>query len=692
MAAVRFYFGAPIEEFLEAEPNAILGEMTKHATQDINKDTSNSWLDEIEVMKDVLTPYARRGSVYFEYNIPRMGKRADVIVLIDGIVFVLEFKTGEQKFTHEALRQVWDYALDLKNFQLECRDRAIVPMLVCPGEKDKHCLTEIAAYKDLVYQPLSVNISKLGDSIGGIVAGFSEDLKFSSLLDEKWAKGGYDPTPTIIEAAIALYEHHTVDDITKHTGDVARTQKCLTEIIEECQRLKRKAICFVTGVPGAGKTLIGLQTAIDQFRKEKAVYLSGNFPLVEVLQEALARDYVRRSKDEYRQGLIDKPVTKKVARSEVKTFIQMIHHYRDLYLQGTEVVDGSIQPIAGYFQSHEDKAYVPTEHVAIFDEAQRAWTKEELARFMKEKKQIADFPYSEPEYLISCMDRHKDWGLVVCLIGGGQEINKGEAGIEEWINSINRSFPDWHVYMSDKLTEKEYADGRALEIVDLRERLHVEPDLHLAVSMRSFRAEKVSLFVHQLLAREKDAAKATLAELENYPIVMTRSLETAKQWLRDQSRGSERVGLLASSKAERLKAININVRYQPDFVHWFLEEEPDVRSSNALEDTLTEFKVQGLEIDWACVAWDADLRYNAKDNKWSHWQLRSGTTWQRINKSINKDYQINAYRVLLTRARQGMIILIPNGDHGFPPDDTRRPEWYDAIHNYLQEVGIPEVK
>ena len=691
MAATRFYYGSNIKTFLEMPPDTVIGQLTQQSVQDINKDTSNSWSDEIEVMKPVLQNYENRGSVYFEYNIPRMGKRVDVIVVIDGVVFVLEFKTGEQKFTHEALRQVWDYALDLKNFQLECRDRVIIPILVCPTEKDRHCQLEFNAFGDNVYEPLSVNEKNLVKVISEALRIISESLKCSSLLDDEWAKGGYDPTPTIIEAAIALFEHHKVDEITKHTGDVARTGACLKNVIDECQRLRRKAICFVTGVPGAGKTLVGLQTAIDQFRGDKAVYLSGNFPLVEVLQEALARDYWRRSKEEYARGEIEKAVTKKEAKSEVKAFIQMIHHYRDLYLEGTEVKDGNIQPIPGYFVSHTDKAYVPTEHIAIFDEAQRAWTKEELARFMKEKKHIPNFPYSEPEYLISCMDRRQDWGLVVCLIGGGQEINKGEAGIEEWINSINRRFPDWHVYMSDKLTEKEYADGKALQLVDLTDRLHVEPDLHLSVSMRSFRAEKVSQFVHQLLAREQDETKTTLKELTNYPIVMTRSLDKAKDWLRRQARGSERVGLLASSKAERLKAININVRYQPDFVHWFLEEEPDVRSSNALEDTLTEFKVQGLEIDWACVAWDADLRYNPKSNEWSHWQLRGGTTWQRINKSINQDYQINAYRVLLTRARQGMIILIPDGDHGVPPDDTRKPEWYDAIHQYLSDVGIPEI-
>ena len=367
----------------------------------------------------------------------------------------------------------------------------------------------------------------------------------------------------------------------------------------------------------------------------------------------------------------------------------MIHHYRDLNLEGTEVVDNEIRPKEGYFQSHTDKAYIPTEHVAIFDEAQRAWTGDELKRFMREKKGIRDFPYSEPEYLISCMNRQLDWGVVVCLVGNGQAINKGEAGLTEWIESISRSYKDWDVYMSEYLLQS--GDVNQTELALIKQQLKPREDLHLKMSMRSFRSEKVSIFVNQLLALQKEEATETLKELENYPIVLTRSLDKAKQWLREHARGSERFGLLASSKAERLKAISINVRYQPDFVHWFLEDDTDIRSSNALEDTLTEFKVQGLEIDWACVAWDADLRLNKEQTAWQHHQLRSGTKRQNINKPINQQYQINAYRVLLTRARQGMVIVVPNGDNGVPPDETRKPEWYDGIYSYLKEIGIKEI-
>lgn len=687
MAIERFYYSDKIEAFCTKEPATILGELAGKAAHDINRKTTNSWNEEIEVVKNAVAGYAGRGSVFFEYNIPRMGKRVDVILTIDNVVLVLEFKTFEQKSSYEAIIQVWDYALDLKNFHEGSLNRPIIPILVASNEKNKNLQLTLESYEDNVYRPLVCNDTKLNECINNIIN--TVHCANDNFNDIQWANSGYEPTPTIIEAAVALYEHHTVADITKHGGNIDKASEQLQKIINKCRKKNRKAVCFITGVPGAGKTLIGLNTAIDQYNSgEKAVYLTGNFPLVEVLQEALSRDYVRREKKrvEIEGG---KACSKKEARSKVKAFIQMIHHYRDLYIEGTEVKNGEIIPIEGYFRSHTDKAYVPTEHVAIFDEAQRAWTKDELQRFMKEKKGISDFPYSEPEYLISCMDRRKDWGVVVCLVGNGQSINKGEAGLKEWIESIHRRYSSWDVYMSEHLISSGEISDDDMNLI--RPSLISCNDLHLRMSMRSFRSEKVSIFVNQLLNLEKENAKATLKELSNYPIVMTRSLETAKKWLKEHARGSERYGILASSKGERLKAININVRYQPDFVHWFLEDETDIRSSNALEDTLTEFKVQGLEIDWACVAWDADLRLNKQHTKWQHYQLRSGTKWQNINKEINQEYQINAYRVLLTRARQGMVIVVPKGDNGVPPDETRRPEWYDSIYEYLKDIGIQEI-
>ncbi|MGM9845655.1 MAG: DUF2075 domain-containing protein [Muribaculaceae bacterium] len=690
MAALRYYYSDTISEFLTKSVNEIVGQLTLASQHDINDETSGSWVEEIESLRSVLEDYKDRGSVYFEYNIPRMGRRADVILVIDEFIFVLEYKTADNKFTHNARTQVWDYALDLKNFQEGSQDRIIIPILVAPSENDKNCVFDLRHFDDDVYEPLQTNSNLLSKTISMALAQIPHiAVNHSDTRDEQWAKSGYEPTPTIIEAAVALYEENTVEDITKHGGDIDKASAEICRIIEYCREHRRKAVCFITGVPGAGKTLIGLNTAIDQFnRGEKAVYLSGNYPLVEVLQEALTRDYIRREKIKAKQEG-RKPCTKEQAKSKVKAFIQMIHHYRDLYLEGTEVVGNEIRPIKGYFRSHTDKAYIPAEHVAIFDEAQRAWTAEELRRFMSTKKGIKEFPYSEPEYLISCMDRQQDWGVVICLVGNGQAINKGEAGLKEWIASVDRRYRDWDVYMSEYLIES--GDVSDEDLARVKRQLKPREDLHLKMSMRSFRAEKVSIFVNQLLALNREDAAATLRELSNYPIVLTRSLDTAKQWLRNHARGSERYGILASSKAERLKAISINVRYKPDFVHWFLEDDSDIRSSNALEDTITEFEVQGLEIDWACVAWDADLRLNKERTAWQHYQLRSGTKWQNINKPINQEYQINAYRVLLTRARQGMVIVVPDGDHGVPPDETRKPEWYDGIYSYLKGIGIKEI-
>ena len=686
MATTRFYYSNTISGFCAEEFYSIVGKLAGSSQHDINSETKNAWEEEISSLREVLSKYKNTdwGSIYLEYNIPRMGHRADAIILIDGIVFILKYKTGGQTFNQSARNQVWDYALDLKNFHADSKDRILVPIVVVPDAPDNHCSIELRSSTDKVYEPLFTNTRQLGVVIQNILHQFGQATVRPTQSDDAWANSGYEPTPTIIEAAIALYEKHNVTDITKGGGDIEKTSKALSKIIDDCRSEHRKAICFITGVPGAGKTLIGLNTAIEQSSKEgKAVYLSGNFPLVEVLQEALTRDYIARkrfieSKEE------KKTRTKKGdAKREVKTFIQMIHHYRDHYLEGVDITPEDIKPIPGY----TDKAYIPAEHVAIFDEAQRAWTKEELQRFMREKKNIQNFPYSEPEYLISCMDRQRDWGVVVCLVGNGQSINKGEAGLKEWIESILRRYRSWDVYISQAILESgELSQEQIKAIPQLKPR----EELHLEMSMRSFRSESVSLFINQLLDLKVKEAKSTLSELieNNYPIVLTRSLERAKRWLRSKKRGNERMGLLASSKAERLKAISINVKYSPNFVHWFLQDSQDIRSSDTLEDALTEFEVQGLEIDWACVAWDADLRLSEDKHSWEHFQLRGGDKWQNIKKPVNQEYQINAYRVLLTRARQGIVVLIPEGDD---TDTTRKREWYDRTYNYLKGIGIPEI-
>jgi hypothetical protein len=465
---------------------------------------------------------------------------------------------------------------------------------------------------------------------------------------------------------MALYKGHTVTEISRNDAsaiNLSLTSDAISRIIESSKADGRKSICFVTGVPGAGKTLVGLNIAtkyIDKSSDLYSVFLSGNGPLVDILREALARDKVR---NELEQG---RRIRKMDALREVKLFIQNVHHFRDDCL-----VDISAPPI---------------EHIALFDEAQRAWNKHQTSSFMLRRKNTPNFDISEPEFLISCLERHKDWAVIVCLVGGGQEINTGEAGITEWIEALNRSFPDWDIYISSRLNDSEYDAESVLETLKPRHDVHYLDELHLAVSMRSFRAENVSLLFKQLLDLNISGARKTLLEIStNYPIVITRDLARAKKWLREKSSGSERYGIVVSSQADRLKPHAIDVKSPMDPVHWFLNGKQDVRSSYYLEDVATEFHVQGLELDWACITWDADFRYTPEG-----WQHRSfiGDSWNQIRKPERQLYLKNAYRVLLTRARQGMIIVVPPGDSD---DPTRDPKFYDPTFDYLKQIGFKTI-
>ena len=277
------------------------------------------------------------------------------------------------------------------------------------------------------------------------------------------------------------------------------------------------------------------------------------------------------------------------------------------------------------------------------------------------------------------MNRHQDWAVVVCLVGGGQEINTGEAGIGEWLQATAKSFDGWHLHISSRLTDSEYASGEALRLIQNLSNVYFEDNLHLSVSMRSFRAENVSAFVKALLDQDKAAAKAAYQLLASrYPIYVTRNLETTKHWTRTMARGSERFGLVASSKAQRLKPHAIDIRVPVDPVHYFLSHRYDTRSSYYLEDAATEFQVQGLELDWVCVTWDADLR--PKRTGWSYHDFR-GDRWTKVKIEENQRYLVNAYRVLLTRARQGMVIFVPEGD---PADCSRDSSFYDPTFQFLQ--------
>lgn len=653
----RAYYSDSITDFLLKSNNEIIGELADNnefATEQTQKD---AWKFQIEYLQNLLTGQA--GSIYFEYAIPRMGKRIDVLLIIKSILFVVEFKVGEKEYPAHAIDQVWDYALDLKNFHETSHDKVIIPVLLATKAKHSDFVLTTSKQDDNLFDPVKSNTESLRSIIAHALQFLDGHAQFNT---EEWEKGRYQPTPTIIEAATSLYANHSVEDISRSDAsaiNLSQTSDEVASIIKKSRDNSEKAICFVTGVPGAGKTLVGLNIATTHFDKDSelySVFLSGNGPLVKILQEALARDKVKRAKAK------GEKLTKKVASSEVQAFIQNVHHFRDEGLRDSNP---------------------PIEHVTLFDEAQRAWTLEQTTNFMRQKKGVPDFNKSEPEFLISCLDRHPDWAVVVCLVGGGQEINTGEAGISEWIEALERSFPDWNIYMSTKLTDSEYNAEQILQQIKHRTNVKHSDSLHLAVSMRSFRAENVSLLVKQVLDIDKVGAQSTLSEVnKKYPIVLTRNFKKAKQWLKDRARGSERYGIVVSSQAQRLKPYCIDVKSPIDPVHWFLDEKDDIRSSYYLEDVATEFHVQGLELDWACVAWDGDFRFT--EEGWDYKSFK-GSKWQNINKEDRKLYLKNAYRVLLTRARQGMVIVVPEGDK---EDHTRLPEFYDDTFEYLKSIGF----
>jgi len=653
----RAYYSETIVNFLDQSPNEILGTLSNNSEFSDELTQKEAWKVEIKILKDILQKH--NGSIYFEYAIPRMGKRIDVLLIIKSVIFILEFKVGEKEFHSYSIDQVWDYALDLKNFHETSHDKIVVPILIATHAKNPRSTVCITPQSDKLLIPIRSNAETLLDTIQSVLDFCDDDVTINA---QDWEQGRYHPTPTIIEAAMALYNNHSVTDISRSDAsaiNLSLTSDKVSEIIRNSKEKYEKAICFVTGVPGAGKTLVGLNIATTHINKDDelySVFLSGNGPLVAILQEALARDKVKRAKDR------GEKIKKSTARSDVKAFIQIVHHFRDEGLK-----DGA----------------PPIEHVALFDEAQRAWTLEQTAKFMREKKGRPDFEMSEPEFLISCLDRHPDWAVVVCLVGGGQEINTGEAGISEWIEALERSFPDWKIYISDRLTDSEYSAENILQKIKHRPNVDYSESLHLAVSMRSFRAENVSLLIKQILDLDQENAKNTLQELKDkYPIVITRDLAKAKQWLKTNARGSERYGIVVSSQAQRLKPYAIDVKSPMDPIHWFLDDKDDVRSSYYLEDVATEFHVQGLELDWACVAWDGDFRYSS--NGWEQYSF-VGSKWNHIHKAERKLYLKNAYRVLLTRARQGMVIVIPSGDI---EDPTRNPDYYDSTFNYLKDIGF----
>lgn len=711
-------YSASISEFISADIHSLLGVFHERYHGSALTTTHDAWEGEIRLLQTVLRPWKdEKAKIIFEYDIPRLGKRVDVILLLRGIIFCLEFKVGKADKASADLDQAMDYALDLKNFHKYSFDRQIIPILIPTAYKPFGPEFVKTHYHRDVYYPLVCGAEHLQELLSmALKAAEQSDNDF---LFDNWLKSRYEPTPTIIEAARSLYENHTVDNIKKHEADTEKATEYILEIIKKSKELHQKSICFLTGVPGAGKTLVGLDVAIRQtykdgeFDKENgAVYLSGNGPLVAVLVEALARDNQKRC---FENGVQKKIST---SRREVSEFIQIIHRYRDEMLKKvkTPIVNGILEIDPDKADKQEDSGYAEIEHVAIFDEAQRSWTHKRIAEYLKRggtygnKTKIADFPMSEAEFLIWSLDQREDWAVIICLVGGGQEINTGEAGIGEWIRAIKNRFNHWYVYISDTLQDPEYEEGNVNDLLKDFPHLTNSSFLHLATGQRTFRAETLPSFIHALLSFNPNASALYKAiEPSDYPLVMTRDIDKARDWLRMMSGGTQQIGVLISKTAARYQpqAISVVGRDDDDTVHWFLEDRMDIRSSNYLEEAATEIQVQGLELDFSCVLWDADMRYN--DGEWSFHKLKlknnwspnpewdPKTEWIPENNLETQMYMLNAYRVLLTRARQGMVICVPNGNHrtstqGIPEDATRQPCYYDRTYEYLKSLGIRELE
>lgn len=657
----KAYYCNSIPDFIQDDSRSIIGQLVQHSFE-INSEQALAWDNQIYELQHRLFLCGVEGDIIFEYDIVRLGKRIDVILLIKHMVFSLEFKNGAKAFRPQDAQQAEDYALDIKNFHKESEDLYVCPILIAT-DAPYPPKQSIDSYPDKQIYLQKENI----ESVIPKVAEISEKYGCDEPLDfDRWFNSPYYPTPTIIAAAVQAYSTHNISEIAQSEAGQEDINNCETElykIIDYARDNNKKCACFVTGVPGAGKTLVGLDVVAKYLasgEKTLSVYLSGNGPLVKVLQEALkksAKETAKAKRIKY---------TKKDDAS-VEALIQSSFAFKRYNVQRDD----------------------PTpENIMIFDEAQRVWNKQKM---MSKHKNDPSFAVSEPQMLYSIMDRHKDWAVMVCLVGLGQDIYDGEVGINEWFRCGIEEYTNWEIFYSPDIFSQ--IEDKIIDQISIKNcpRCHRVKELHLNTDIRSFRADKHSKFVDALLDNRPDEAKEILEQIsDKYPIYITRNYEIAKNWVRKQVRGSQRSGVLACSSAQRLKPYGIYVLKEFDEKNWFLAPTDDLRSSNMLEVVASEFKVQGLEVDWSVVCWDADLRRNKSGKDWDYYSFR-GTAWQKRKQEEQKRYLLNSYRVLLTRARQGMILFVPEGVPE-EEDKTRNSEFYDAIYSYLVRCGIKEIE
>ena len=655
-----------LDEFLQTPHDQILGRLAGLygglGFSSLLTSAIDAWREQLPILHDSIKQLLQHRKdasgwhVLLEYVLPMRDRRPDAVILAAPAVFVLEFKVGAASYDAAARWQVQSYALDLRDFHPGCTGRPVVPILVATDAPGTTVFEKVLPTQ-LVESSLPVtqtNRSTLGACL--CLAADVHCLCDAPTIDAaEWTSSRYSPTPSIIEAAQALFGGHQVEDISHAFSDSLEvTSRCIVDAIEHSQQKNCRTICFVTGIPGSGKTLVGLNAvhspALLTDRKSSAVFLSGNGPLVKVVREALAREQVQRG------------VRKGEASRVASSFIANVHGFVKLF--------GIDRP-----------GQAPAQNAIVFDEAQRAWS----ANAVEKAHGVA---CSEPAMVLSAMERAEGWAAVVALVGGGQEINNGEAGIEEWGRALASRPVKWRVLVSpEALGGGVSVAGQRLFPQGVPENVAVVPvsALHLNVSVRSHRAQFIGEWVNQTLSMcLKTDVTARVGG--NFPVVCTRELSKARRWLHDRQERQQRTGLLASSGAIRLRAHGLELsstfRRGISYADWFLNPPGDVRSSYQLEIAATEFDCQGLEIDWAGVCWGGDYVVDPTTGQWACWRF-AGNSWRRVSNAERCRYIVNKYRVLLTRARRGMVIWVPSAS-----DTTREATCLDATAQRLQELGI----
>ena len=656
-----------VGEFLNTDEDTLIGRLTRAvaSTGVPSQRTAqvDAWKLEIRLLKEQLAcPQFDDWYIVLEYEIPRRSRRPDVVLLSSTTIFVVEFKIGGRFFESTSRWQVTSYARDLRDFHGESLGRRIVPVLCATDAESGFTDSQNLINRE---RDVSTLVNTNGARLGAYLLTLQGDegrTPSEPIVPKQWLDSPYRPTPTIIEAATLLYEGHDVREIShRHAHNLDQTTEVLFQAIENAQKLGRRKICFVTGIPGAGKTLAGLNVVHSPKLQEKGslsgIFLSGNGPLVKVVREAIVKSQVSQGRK------------RSDCLHEVSTFIQNVHNFLRFHLERPK------EP--------------PHENVVVFDEAQRAWDSAQMAR----KRGIN---LSEASLLLEVMERLPDWAVIVALVGGGQEIFRGEAGLGEWGRALQDRPVPWQVVASSQvLTGGESVAGQRLfdGAIPANVSFAEEPLAHLNVVVRNHRAQQWTEWVNEFLSHRFDSARTYFPATEEFPCYVTRDLATARAWLRMHQHldPEDRTGLVATSKDFRLRAEGIERATQflsnYPFDKWFLETHSDPRSSYFLEVAASEFECQGLELDWVGLCWGLDLTPSKDGDAWDYRKFR-GARWQNVRQEADRAFTLNRYRVLLTRARRGLAIWIPKGD---PDDLTRDPARFDRVYEALRRAGVPEL-